>query len=156
MADFWVASPAQEVIKLKKVVIPVRLPQIKRILDITVDAKQTQQLLSPLGFNLEEKSPDTVHVSVPSFRQRDVAREIDVIEEVCRCWGYDCIEPSMPANTIPAEVLDDTEYSAKQALISCGLSETWISSLVGPEQVEEADSSKTISVLNPLSQITRF
>lgn len=135
--------------------VEVRLPQIKRLLDVEMDAKQVEELLTPLGFTVAidevKSSQNKVVIEVPSFRQRDVSREIDIIEEVCRLWGYDNLPPTMPKSTIPAVSGDDTLKRVRQALIAQGLSEAWISSLTSESDLIGEQESRAVRVLNPLS-----
>lgn len=134
--------------------VEVRLPQIKRLLDVEMDAKQVEELLTPLGFTVDGStaSANKVVVEVPSFRQRDVSREIDIIEEVCRLWGYDNLPPTMPKSTIPAVAADDTLKRVRQALIAQGLSEAWISSLTSESDLLADQEARAVRVLNPLSE----
>jgi phenylalanyl-tRNA synthetase beta chain len=141
--------------EVKPIQIPVRLPRITQLLDVEVGKDEVATLLKPLGFDVAGGASNSIEVSVPSFRQRDVAREIDVIEEVCRLYGYDKIPASMPRTTGAPRVPDPTEAIAREALSACGLNETCISSLTGPDATESHSgngSSTAISVLNPLSE----
>ncbi|MBX9880264.1 MAG: phenylalanine--tRNA ligase subunit beta [Candidatus Obscuribacterales bacterium] len=134
---------------VKPMTVDLRLSQVKRLSDIEITPEATIELLEPLGFAGKTKGQGVVEVLVPSFRQRDVYREIDLIEEVCRLWGYDRIEPAMPRTTMAPSPPDTLPLLARQTLIASGLNETWTSSLVG-KALEEGDK-KAVSVLNPLS-----
>lgn len=138
--------------KVKPVTVDLRLSRLKQLLEIDLQANEVGKLISPLGFETSAAGQDKVTVSVPSFRQKDVSREIDLVEEVCRRWGYNRIPVSMPKSTIAPSLPDNSETLSKEALAACGLNETWSSSLVGDlEQAAEDDKDKTVKVLNPLS-----
>ena len=134
---------------VKPMTVDLRLSQVKRLTEIDITPEATIELLEPLGFAGKVKGHGVVEVLVPSFRQRDVYREIDLIEEVCRLWGYDRIEPSMPRTTMAPEPPDTLLELARQTLVAGGLNETWTSSLVA--RALEEDDKKAVSVLNPLS-----
>ncbi|HEY9784388.1 MAG TPA: phenylalanine--tRNA ligase subunit beta [Candidatus Obscuribacterales bacterium] len=150
--------------------IAVRHAQVQRLLDIELTCDEISELLLPLGFALTSTSDArerVIHVSVPSYRTMDVVREIDVIEEIARIYGYDRLPASMPATTVASEPMADTVRVARQILSACGLSEAWISSLVGSEAKAAKEGLKgeaarllatlenehtIVEVLNPLSE----
>lgn len=148
----------------KPVRVSLRLGQIKRLLDIELNEQEVKQMLTPLGFEAVE-GKDSLDFLVPSFRQQDVTREIDLVEEVSRIYGYERLPQSMPKSTTAANLPNQTPARIRQALSGQGLSEAFISSLVPPE-VDEPDSggpseefnfgtqdTKTlVRVLNPLSK----
>ncbi len=136
--------------QVKVQTVSMRLSQVKRLLNVVIDKATALKYLSSLGFEKDgDNGPDTVTVRVPSFRQQDVYREIDLIEEVCRLYGYNNLPEEMPSASItptrPAKLISDIRSS----LFAQGLSEAWLSSLVG---TTEGDESKSIKVLNPLSK----
>jgi phenylalanyl-tRNA synthetase beta chain len=130
--------------------IGLRLHQLKRILGIEFTGQQVQELISPLGFVVEIKDDDNVTVSIPSFRQSDVSREIDLVEEVCRLWGYDKLPVTMPSSTLAAIPLDQTTQRIKQTLCTWGFSEAWLSSLTSVA-MSGGEAEGCVTVLNPLS-----
>jgi phenylalanyl-tRNA synthetase beta chain len=140
--------------KIEPVKIELRLNQITRILSFPLTAEQVTSLLTPLGFAVIKTDSDRLTVAVPSFRQRDVSREIDLVEEVCRLWGYDKVPATMPASTIAANTPDSTLATVIRILSGSGLNEAWVSSLTNEQMVFGSDGSAadgSVRVLNPLS-----
>ena len=91
----------------KSIKIKVRFSRINQILGIDVPKKEVLRILKHLGFNV--KSKDTfLEVEVPSWRYADVTKEIDVIEEIARLYGYDRINLALPA----LELEDNKKYSS--------------------------------------------
>ena len=132
--------------------LTLRLSQLKRVLGVEFTSTQVKELITPLGFVVEEQDADKVKVSVPSFRQTDVSREIDLIEEVCRLWGYDKLPVTMPPATIAAVPLDQTYQRLKHTLCAWGFSEAWLSSLTGGSTTSnDEEDNEVVKVLNPLS-----
>jgi phenylalanyl-tRNA synthetase beta chain len=136
--------------KVTPVTIDLRLSRLKKLLDLDLSADTVEDLLSPLELKVTSKQADKVTVNVPSFRQGDVTREIDLVEEVCRRWGYDRIESVMPKATAAPELPEDIRRLAGQTMSACGLSEAWISSLVGESDMP-AGCDSLVKVNNPLS-----
>jgi phenylalanyl-tRNA synthetase beta chain len=140
--------------KIEPVEIELRLNQITRILSFALTAEQVTSLLTPLGFAVIKTDSDKLTVAVPSFRQRDVSREIDIVEEVCRLWGYDKVPATMPVSTIAADTPESTLATVIRILSGSGLSEAWVSSLTNEQMVFGSDGSAAddaVRVLNPLS-----
>ncbi|MDJ0845570.1 MAG: phenylalanine--tRNA ligase subunit beta, partial [Crocosphaera sp.] len=79
--------------------IQLRLDRIHHVLGpvekddqkTNIPAADVQRILSDLGCRLTPIAGETTvwSVSVPSYRYRDLEREIDLIEEVARLYGYD-------------------------------------------------------------------
>ena len=101
-------------------------------------------------------------VTIPPFRP-DVEREVDVIEEVARLWGFDRLPapastpvPLVPAADTPSARLLDR---VRQRLAALGFRETYTNSLVPKPTAETfADAAWTglsglpVETLNPISQ----
>ncbi|MFN8554716.1 MAG: phenylalanine--tRNA ligase subunit beta [Candidatus Obscuribacterales bacterium] len=138
--------------------VDLRLAQLKRFLDAEFSVEQVTEYLTPLGFKVSKKDDKTVSVAVPSFRQSDVTREIDLIEEVCRIWGYDNLPVRMPKAAVTADPAEDTVAKTRSILVAAGLSEAWLSSLTAADTNPATASYSTqkrdtlVEVLNPLSE----
>ncbi|MEM0961648.1 MAG: phenylalanine--tRNA ligase subunit beta, partial [Bacteroidota bacterium] len=101
-------------------------------------------------------------VTVPPFRP-DVEREIDVIEEVARLWGFDRL-PTPAATPVPLVPASDTPSArlldrVRQRLAALGFRELYTNSLVPKATAEAfADAIWTgrdgapVDTLNPISQ----
>ena len=71
--------------------VSIRFDQVPRVLGIDVPHSDIISILEQLGLNpLESPAADSATFAVPGWR-RDLSREIDLIEEVARIWGYDRI-----------------------------------------------------------------
>lgn len=139
--------------------IQLRMSELKRITEIEMAPEAVEKLLQPLGFKCApstSKETDSINLSIPSFRQRDVSREIDLIEEICRLWGYNKIPASMPKETVAAKPSDNLPSEIRMALCASGLNEVWTSSLTSQEDLTargnfEIVEETAVAVLNPIS-----
>lgn len=131
--------------------IDVRFSQVKRMLDCDVSFEDIQRYLTSLGFAVERHSePEKVKVAIPSFRRSDVTREIDVIEEICRMFGYNNLPDQMPRATACPEPPNKLASLVSRVITGQGFSEAWVSSLRPTSEYCEGNQS-LVKVLNPLS-----
>ncbi|MEO0847353.1 MAG: phenylalanine--tRNA ligase subunit beta, partial [Cyanobacteria bacterium J06648_1] len=105
-----------------------------------IEASDVESILGALGCSLEPVAgkDNTWSVKVPPYRYRDLEREIDLIEEVARLYGYDRFCDTLPAKTEPGKL--SPEYAIKNKLRAVlrgvGLTEVVQYSLVKPTGTE--------------------
>ena len=128
----------------------------------TLEAFAETALLGTVAAAVEEASDAGLAVTVPPFRP-DVEREIDVIEEVARLWGYDRL-PTPAATPVPLVPAGDTPSArlldrVRQRLAALGFRELATNSLVPASTAQAfADAAWTgmegdpVETLNPISQ----
>lgn len=114
--------------------IQLRPERVNFILGTTLDTSEMVQILSDLGFDVnangtgnyqtgEETSP--LQVTVPTFRS-DVTREIDLIEEIARVYGYDNIPTTLPKGDISVPAPNprtEVRKRIKHFLLAAGMME---------------------------------
>jgi phenylalanyl-tRNA synthetase beta chain len=102
--------------------IRVRLPRVQRLTGVALDAVTCRDALERLGFAVDPGA-DALSVTPPSARA-DVAREVDVIEEILRVVGYEQVPSTLPAlRRAPGLRPRDRGDAARQALAATGASE---------------------------------
>lgn len=144
--------------KLPEMPITLRFSEIKRILGIEIAQEKCIEILENLGFELQGKNEIAAKFLTPSYRQGDVTREIDLIEELARIYGYDKIETTLPANTFAPTIAVENKNLARinKILLGQGLNEIVTSSLIGEPSLKWADisydSEKAVKLLNPQSE----
>src|SRR4029079_8491723 len=83
-------------------VVPFDVALVRRMLGADVAVDDIRRILTGLGFVIGEASAARWAVSVPSWRV-DVARDVDLVEEVALHFGYDRLPTTFPAlTTVPA------------------------------------------------------
>ncbi|MFM1841741.1 MAG: Phenylalanyl-tRNA synthetase beta chain [Cyanobacteriota bacterium] len=104
-------------------------------------AEDVERILGDLGCELSptvELPEITWSVTVPSYRQRDIEREIDLIEEVARLYGYDHFCEQLPPTPTPGglSAAYQGELALREACRAAGLTEVVHYSLVKPQGPE--------------------
>jgi len=132
----------------------LRPSRVNRILGSRIPSDKIRKLITQLGFQVKEGG-EKWRVSIPSFRQ-DIYREIDLIEEVSRIYGYDHIGVTLPSLGKEEERESSEEKikdSIRQLLVGFGFYEVVTSSLVGKDIFEKVrlPYQESIEVRNPLS-----
>ena len=110
----------------KAEVLTLRLSRVAHVLGVSLDSQEIEGLLKPLGFVLEAGGEDELRVTVPGYRSYDVTREIDLIEEIARTYGYDNFpDDSGPARptSVPDHPLFQLEDGLRSTLAAAGLLE---------------------------------
>jgi phenylalanyl-tRNA synthetase beta chain len=98
---------------------------------LEIPLTEQRKILERLGFEVEEAGGP---VTVPTWRARDVTREVDVIEEVVRVYGLEKVPFTLPLRREMygrLTVEQRLRRVCEDALVGAGLSEAYGSSLVG-------------------------
>ncbi|BAP18111.1 phenylalanine--tRNA ligase subunit beta [cyanobacterium endosymbiont of Epithemia turgida] len=160
IAELAEGTPVTQVIEdnrpdLSTESIILRLERIHQILGpikkngttANVAAIDVERILINLGCDLSPvKGGNNVwKVSVPSYRYQDLKREIDLIEEVARLYGYEHFCDELPDKTEPGGLSFDYQVQRKvrEVFRAVGLTEVIQYSLVKPEKAD-------IIIANPL------
>lgn len=131
----------------------LRGARLEKILGVSVPVEHAERILRRLEFSVEREAPDRWRVEIPSFR-REVEREIDVIEEVGRIYGYDKIPAQRPALPLIAgrrDRLEDLKDKIRKILTSLGVSEAVNLGFISQEDVELFGDGKIVHLRNPMS-----
>lgn len=144
--------------------IPLRTRTVKRVLGLSLSGEEIAGYLEALGLeptvSKTSDGEEKIDVIVPSHRN-DLEREIDLVEEVARLYGYDNIEPVMP--TITSSLAPENQrYQVvdriREILKGLGLQETVTYSFINPARLMDLelppDNPKLdpVRLKNPLSE----
>ncbi|HEY9818375.1 MAG TPA: phenylalanine--tRNA ligase subunit beta [Candidatus Obscuribacterales bacterium] len=112
-----------------------------------LQAADIERILTALGCDLEAMENDGEwQVSIPPYRDRDLQREIDLIEEVARLYGYNNFCDTLPDKS-EAGYLSFEQTVVRKLKAACqavGLTELIHYSLV------KAESGNQVALANPL------
>jgi phenylalanyl-tRNA synthetase beta chain len=134
--------------------IALRLERVNEVLGpIEMDEKtgelqgeDVERILTALGCQLRSSGENTWTVTVPPYRYRDLEREIDLIEEIARLYGYDNFSDTLPDKSEAGYLPLDQELIRKlrASFRAEGLTELIHYSLVKPQR------ERQIVLSNPL------
>lgn len=118
-----------------------------------VTAEDVERILMALGCTLKAVQSKTSEsavwsVTVPPYRYRDLEREIDLIEEVARLYGYDNFTDTLPAKSELGQLSPEESLirRIKTTLQAEGLTEVIHYSLVKPEKEHQIQLSNPLFV----------
>ena len=147
--------------------IALSVQQVQRHLGSTLDdgpgesaltPELVRQYLTALGCELTETGDDGFAVKLPSWRL-DLEREIDLVEEVARVYGYNRFANTLPtALPVVAHPLAAAEAAVRARLLALGYSEAVSSSFASEADAEVfADKQRgSVALENPLSEEARL
>ncbi|HEY2038673.1 MAG TPA: phenylalanine--tRNA ligase subunit beta [Edaphobacter sp.] len=142
--------------------IELSVQQVKRHLGTTVDPEGMtgeiiSRFLSSLGCGLLLHGLDVYSVKLPSWRL-DLEREIDLIEEVARVYGYNRFANTLPtALPVTDQPNASAEHAVRRRLLELGFSEAVSSTFSGQQdatlfyEANVTSPEKTVAMENPLS-----
>ena len=136
--------------------LPLRASRISRVLGMEVPTPDVPRILTTLGFGVEAKGSDAWTVTVPSFRP-DVAREVDLIEEVGRHHGFDKLPttfPALDAAQATPDVRVERDRRIRSILTAAGLSESMTFAFIERAAALpfSPQGSEPAAIANPLSE----
>jgi len=136
-------------------ILTLRRSEILRVLGTPVPEEFIERVLRALGFDVSRTEEASWKVTAPSWRA-DVTREIDLIEEVARHYGYDKFPSRLPAGGTVARRLPHAEKETRlrQVLEALGYDEVISFALVHPADAACFSSAAPVRLLNPLSEET--
>jgi phenylalanyl-tRNA synthetase beta chain len=155
-----VIVPQAEARTAQRAAITLRVSEVARHLGATLDghgvpAKTVETYLSALGCGMSETAPGVYSATLPSWRL-DLEREIDLVEEVARVYGYNRFADTLPA--FAGEVIEHPqaaqERAIRETLRPLGYSEAVSSTFTSAEQAEtfRAPQTGAVAMGNPLSE----
>lgn len=139
--------------------IELRLDRINQVLgpvDLGEDTgeilpEDVERILKALGCQLTRSQlPDSIQwtVTAPPYRYRDLEREIDLIEEIARLYGYDRFCDELPDKTEPGYLSIEQQLmrQLREAFRATGLTEVVHYSY----SVSKSDGEREVAIANPL------
>ncbi|WP_026902907.1 phenylalanine--tRNA ligase subunit beta [Pedobacter glucosidilyticus] len=132
--------------------VDLSLDRVNKIIGQVIPDEEIISIIKSLSITVVKAENRLLQLQVPSYKV-DVTREIDVIEEVLRIYGYDNID-------IPGKVNASLNYSSKpdkeavQHTIADLLSSNGYFEILSNSLTKKSftlDEEKAVNILNPLS-----
>ena len=142
--------------------VPLELSEVRRILGRTIDkegitAATVEGVLAALGCELAQSAQDNAawQVKLPSWRL-DLDREIDLIEEVARVYGYNRFANTLPEFGAGVRALPwaESESAVRRTLLAAGFHEAIASTFCSAAQavLTALQPGLVVPLGNPLSE----
>jgi phenylalanyl-tRNA synthetase beta chain len=146
--------------------VDLKLSEVRRILGATLDeegitAATVESVLTALGCQMLIHAEAFVdgkaawYVTLPSWRL-DLEREIDLIEEVARVYGYNRFANTLPAFGEGVKALEwaESETAVRRTLLSAGFHEAISSSFCSAAEgaLTAPQPGQVVALGNPLSE----
>ena len=136
--------------KIKDHQVIVNFEKANKTIGKEIDREQIKQILTYLDIKINSLTETGIGMTIPAYRN-DVTREIDVIEEILRVYGYNNINASRKLNASIVDIPLVSKYQlmqrVSQGLVANGFFEIMTNSLV-PNDPEDKNA---VRLLNPLS-----
>lgn len=139
--------------------IQLRVQRVKWVLGVEVPREEIVDLMERLEFRVQNQGDDLL-VTVPTFRP-DITREIDLIEEVARLYGFNQVPETLPfgASTQGRRSAEQQlTWDAKKIMTACGFYEVITYSFVHPRVFDlmnlprDSRFRNVVKLQNPLSE----
>jgi len=135
--------------KIEDSYVILRFSKIEQILGTKIHREKVKEILKALDIQVLNEIQNGFEVSVPAYRA-DVTREIDVIEEILRIYGYNKIDAPQKISFTPVKLnakdQDELENNWARSLQALGFNEVMNNSLTSVK-----DETDAVKLLNPLS-----
>jgi len=132
--------------------VDVTYRNIDRLIGKSLGEETIKSIITALDITIVEETAEGLSLQVPPYRV-DVTREVDIIEEILRIYGYNNIEiPTQiraSLNNSQRPEKDTVQNAISELLSANGFNETLSNSLTSSSYAESLDNA--VKLLNPLS-----
>ena len=131
--------------------IVLRRSRILQVMGTEIDDASIERILGALNFAVA-RTAGGWQIQLPTSRL-DVEREIDLIEEIARHYGYDKFASTLPSWTGSSKRPPDSvkEQTLKRSLLGLGYTETLTYAFVAAAETEKFSAVPPVRLKNPLS-----
>jgi len=144
--------------KLEDFSVVLNFNKTAKIIGQELPKETIKKILASLDIKINSVSDVGLGLTIPAYRV-DVQREIDVIEEILRVYGYNNINFSKKFNASVSNSPRTEDYKVQNIvanqLTSVGFNEMMANSLTTPDYVElseKLNADFNVMMLNPLSK----
>ncbi|UUC44859.1 phenylalanine--tRNA ligase subunit beta [Flavobacterium cerinum] len=143
--------------KIEDFSVLLNFNNVTKIIGQELSKETIKKILVSLDIKVNSVSDAGLGLTIPAYRV-DVQREIDVIEEILRVYGYNNINFTPKLNASISNSSRTEDYKVQNIianqLVSQGFNEMMANSLTSPEYVKLSEKLKeefNVMMLNPLS-----
>ena len=132
--------------------VEVTYKNIHRLIGKAIGPGEIRQIIKALDIQIADETGEGLSLRVPPYRV-DVTRDVDVIEEILRIYGYNNIEIPLQVraslNTSAKPEKDTVQNAIADWLSGNGFNETMSNSLTSSSYYNKLDN--IVQLINPLS-----
>jgi len=139
-------------------IVDVELANVDRLIGKIIDRDVIRTILTDLEIEIIEENAESLKLLIPTYKV-DVTREVDIVEEILRVYGYNNIDISGKLNSSisarPKPDLEKMQNSIADYLVGNGMMEIMNNSLTKAEYIDynnDLNSDNNVNLLNPLSK----
>lgn len=143
--------------KIEDFPVVLNFANVKKIIGQELSKEIIKNILASLEIKVNSVSDAGLGLTIPAYRV-DVQREIDVIEEILRVYGYNNIKFSDKLNATVSNAPRTEDYKVQNVIAaqlnSQGFNEMMANSLTTSSYIQLSEMLKeehNVSILNPLS-----
>ncbi|MDU1892326.1 MAG: phenylalanine--tRNA ligase subunit beta [Dysgonomonas sp.] len=155
-----IVGPIQDVYPthIEKPVVELSYVKVNNLIGKEIERETVKSILASLEIEIKNETANDLTLAIPTYRV-DVLRDVDVIEDILRIYGYNNVEigDSLKSNLsyeTPTDKSYDLQNLISEQLTGCGFNE-----IMNNSQTKEAyytDSevysvSHSVYIINPLS-----
>lgn len=143
--------------KIEDFTVLLNFNKVNKLIGQEIPKETIKKILVSLDIKVNSVSDAGLGLIIPAYRV-DVQREIDVIEEILRVYGYNNVQFSKKLNATVSNSSRTEDYKVQNSIAaqlnSLGFHEMMANSLTTPDYVKLSDKLKeefNVMMLNPLS-----
>jgi phenylalanyl-tRNA synthetase beta chain len=138
--------------------VELSIQKTQSLIGKKIDRETIRQILNSLEINIVSETDDILNLHIPTYRV-DVRRDVDVIEDILRIYGYNNVEVSGELKSnLSYQTITDRAHKLQNLisdqLTGCGFSEIMNNSLTKISYYEHSQAyplNNCVTLMNPLS-----
>jgi len=160
LAGGTVSSEIKDVypVPFSKFNVDITYKKINTLIGKDIPVETVKSIVGSLEMEITNETAEGLSLAVPPYRV-DVTRDVDVIEDILRIYGYNNVEiPSTLKSSLTTKGEADKSYKLQslisEQLVGCGFNEILNNSLTKAAYYEELESfpaKNLVMLMNPLS-----
>ena len=138
--------------------VVLNFEKANKLIGEEIPKETIKDILTSLEMKVNNVTETGIGMTIPAYRN-DVTRDVDVIEEILRVYGYNNVKFTQKLNASISPVLPGEDYDVQNKialqLTGIGFFEMLNNSLTAPKHNELSNSINdhySVTMLNPLSQ----
>jgi len=138
----------------KPTTVRLREEKVESLIGVKIDNDEIEEILTRLGLTLQQKEEGAWIFGIPSYRF-DISIEQDLIEEICRVYGYNNLPTTTAMGSMSLRSVDEAVFSQDylaDRLVTLGYQEAITYSFVDSDlQKQITPDLESVALANPIS-----